>query len=134
MSDSTCRRLPPAACRLRDTDAAAARITSARLPPATLRCRRFNISLAEEREIALQRLRVLCQSGNFRIEDFRSNPYRIFAAHEVAAFADPSVATKMTVQFNLVGGRQWWGPSLCGCRCRSVHPVRNPTLLLGPVH
>ena len=34
----------------------------------------------------------------------RSNPLRIFAAHEVAAFCDPSMATKMTVQFNLFGG------------------------------
>jgi acyl-CoA oxidase len=44
---------------------------------------------------------VLCHSGNFRIEDFRTDPMRIFAAHEVAAFADVSMATKMTVQ---VGG------------------------------
>ena len=34
----------------------------------------------------------------------RNNPLRIFAAHEVAAFCDPSMATKMTVQFNLFGG------------------------------
>ena len=33
-----------------------------------------------------------------------SNPYRIFAAHEVAGFCDGSMATKMTVQFNLFGG------------------------------
>lgn len=43
-------------------------------------------------------LQVLCRSGCFRIEDFRSDPMRIFAAHEVAAFADVSMATKMTVQ------------------------------------
>lgn len=36
--------------------------------------------------------------------DFRSNPKRVFAAHEVIAMADGSVATKMTVQFNLFGG------------------------------
>lgn len=34
----------------------------------------------------------------------RHNPLRIFAAHELAAFCDPSMATKMTVQFNLFGG------------------------------
>ena len=54
--------------------------------------------LAEERELALRRLQVLCRSGCFAIEDFRTDPMKIFAAHEVAAFADPSVATKMTVQ------------------------------------
>eukprot|EP00983_Pelagomonas_calceolata_P033830 1059372-Pelagomonas_calceolata.AAC.18 len=34
----------------------------------------------------------------------RHNPLRVFAAHEVAAFCDPSMSTKMTVQFNLFGG------------------------------
>ncbi|KAI3425022.1 hypothetical protein D9Q98_008403 [Chlorella vulgaris] len=65
---------------------------------------RYAISVAEERELALQRLRVLCHSGAFCIEDFRSDPMKIFAAHECAAFADVSMATKMTVQFNLFGG------------------------------
>jgi acyl-CoA oxidase len=65
---------------------------------------RYAIPLEEERELALRRLQVLCRSGCFRIEDFRSDPMRIFAAHEVAAFADVSMATKMTVQFNLFGG------------------------------
>ena len=40
-----------------------------------------------------------------QVRDFLSdNPYRIFAAHEVAGFCDGSMATKMTVQFNLFGG------------------------------
>ena len=34
----------------------------------------------------------------------RHNPLNIFAAHEITGFADPSVATKMTVHFNLFGG------------------------------
>lgn len=34
----------------------------------------------------------------------RTNPLRIFAAHECAAMCDASMATKMTVQFNLFGG------------------------------
>lgn len=62
--------------------------------------RRWNISVSEERELALHRLRALCHSGNFSITDFRTNPLRIFAAHEVAAFCDVSMATKMTVQYN----------------------------------
>lgn len=65
---------------------------------------RYAVPLEEERELALARLRVLCHSGHFRIEDFRGDPMKIFAAHEVAAFADGSMATKMTVQFNLFGG------------------------------
>ena len=35
----------------------------------------------------------------------RHNPLNIFAAHEITGFADPSVATKMTVHFNLFGGK-----------------------------
>ncbi|GAB4821263.1 hypothetical protein N2152v2_008309 [Parachlorella kessleri] len=65
---------------------------------------RWNIPLAEERELALQRLQRLCRSGNFSVLDFRTNPLRIFAAHELAAFCEPSMATKMTVQFNLFAG------------------------------
>lgn len=66
--------------------------------------RRYDMDLRDERELALQRLRAVCHSGLFSIRDFRSNPLRIFAAHEIAAFCDPSMATKMTVQFNLFGG------------------------------
>lgn len=65
---------------------------------------RWNVSLEQERELALERLRVLFTSGIFSIRDFRDNPLRIFAAHEVAAFADVSMATKMTVELNLFGG------------------------------
>ena len=36
--------------------------------------------------------------------DFRNNPLRIFAAHELASIIDPAMTTKMTVQFNLFGG------------------------------
>ena len=50
--------------------------------------RRWNIPVAEERRLALERLRTLCQSGNFSILDFRHAPLRIFAAHEVAALCE----------------------------------------------
>jgi hypothetical protein len=56
------------------------------------------------RKLALERLRMLCRSGLFSINDFRTNPLRIFAAHEVLALADVSAATKLTVQYNLFGG------------------------------
>ncbi|KXZ48318.1 hypothetical protein GPECTOR_29g92 [Gonium pectorale] len=64
----------------------------------------YDISLADERELALQRLKRVCRAGFISVSDFRTNPFRIFAAHEVAALADPSMGTKMTVQFNLFGG------------------------------
>ena len=38
------------------------------------------------------------------ILDFKKNPWRIFAAHELASIIDPAMTTKMTVQFNLFGG------------------------------
>ena len=55
--------------------------------------------MAEERRLALERLRVICHSGLVSITDFRGNACNIFAAHEMAAFADVSMATKMTVCF-----------------------------------
>lgn len=65
---------------------------------------RYDVDLREERELALERLKRICQAGFLSVTDFRHNPLRIFAAHEIAAFCDPSMATKMTVQFNLFGG------------------------------
>jgi len=65
---------------------------------------RYNISLAEERQLALDRLQRICDNGFISVLDFRDNPLRIFAAHELAAIIDPAMTTKMTVQFNLFGG------------------------------
>lgn len=65
---------------------------------------RYNISLAEERELAYERLRQVCRGGFISVRDFENNPRRIFAAHELSAIVDASMATKMTVQFNLFGG------------------------------
>lgn len=65
---------------------------------------RYNVSLAEERELALARLQAICATGLFSVRDFRGNPQRIFTAHEVVGMADGATATKMTVQFNLFGG------------------------------
>lgn len=65
---------------------------------------KYNISLAEEREVALLRLKRICDAGFISVLDFINNPLRIFAAHELAAIIDAAMATKMTVQFNLFGG------------------------------
>lgn len=61
---------------------------------------KYNISLADERELALQRLKRICDAGFISVLDFWNNPLRIFAAHELAATIDPAMSTKMTVQFN----------------------------------
>merc|ERR1711988_1524373 len=65
---------------------------------------RYNISLAEERELALRRLQRICDNNFISVLDFWNNPLRVFAAHELAAITDPAMTTKMTVQFNLFGG------------------------------
>ena len=65
---------------------------------------RYNISLDEQRELALQRLRRVAEARCVSVTDFGSNPLNIFAAHEVLGYLDGSLATKFTVQFNLFGG------------------------------
>jgi len=65
---------------------------------------RYNISLEEERELALKRLQRICDNNFISVLDFWNNPLRVFAAHELAAIIDPAMTTKMTVQFNLFGG------------------------------
>lgn len=65
---------------------------------------RYNIPLHEERDLALSRLKAICDAGFISVLDFRGDPRRIFTAHELTAIVDASTATKMTVQFNLFGG------------------------------
>jgi len=64
---------------------------------------RYNLTLDEERELALKRLTAICDAGFISVLNFVDNPLRIFAAHELAVI-DPAMGTKMTVQFNLFGG------------------------------
>jgi len=64
---------------------------------------RFDLTLEEEREVALQRLQACCDGGFISVLDFHRNPLKVFAAHELAVI-DPAMGTKMTVQFNLFGG------------------------------
>lgn len=67
---------------------------------------RYHLTLAELRELALQRLKKLCETPGrfFSVLDFRTNPQRIFAAHEISCLVDGSLATKITVMMNLFGG------------------------------
>ena len=65
---------------------------------------RYNVTLDAERELALTRLKEICDKKHISVVDFRGDPRRIFTAHELTAVVDPSTACKMTVQFNLFGG------------------------------
>jgi len=64
----------------------------------------YNISLKEERDVAYNRLKAICDAGFISVLDFKNNPLKVFAAHELGTIIDPAMATKMTVQFNLFGG------------------------------
>ena len=65
---------------------------------------RYNIPLEEERELALKRLKKMCDNQFISVHFFSTNPTAVFAAHENASIVDGAMATKMTVQFNLFGG------------------------------
>jgi len=65
---------------------------------------RYTMTLEEERELAYQRVKKVCDSQLVSVKDFWTNPRNIFAMHEAAGLADGSLATKLTVQFNLFGG------------------------------
>ena len=65
---------------------------------------RYNISLAQEREVALKRLQAICDNKLISVLNFKDNPQRIFSVHEAVGMMDGAAATKMTVQFNLFGG------------------------------
>ncbi|KAF9329325.1 hypothetical protein BGZ91_000616 [Linnemannia elongata] len=56
------------------------------------------------RELAHQRLHRLASQNFLSVFDFETDPLKIFAAHEMAGIMDQSMATKMTVQWNLFGG------------------------------
>jgi len=51
-----------------------------------------------------ERLKKISDNKLLSVYDFETNPKRIFAAHEMCGVIDGSLATKMTVQWNLFGG------------------------------
>ncbi|KAJ3337973.1 hypothetical protein HDU83_008394 [Entophlyctis luteolus] len=65
---------------------------------------RLEASLKHDRELALERLKLIARGKHISVTDFESNPLNVFAAHECVGMMDGSTATKMTVQFNLFGG------------------------------
>ena len=64
----------------------------------------YDISLADDRQLAYDRLQSLTSKGLVSVKWFEDEPTKIFAAHEMVGMVDGSTATKMTVQFNLFGG------------------------------
>lgn len=65
---------------------------------------RYDLPLPVTRELAHQRLHCLASQNFLSVFDFETDPLKIFAAHEMAGIMDQSMATKMTVQWNLFGG------------------------------
>eukprot|EP00835_Amoeboradix_gromovi_P004794 NODE_398_length_9374_cov_0.508895.p2 type:complete len:513 gc:universal NODE_398_length_9374_cov_0.508895:4389-5927(+) len=64
---------------------------------------RYNITLKEQRELALKRLGKIM--GKYvSVYDFKNNPLNVLAVHELIGMVDGSTATKLTVQLNLFGG------------------------------
>ena len=43
----------------------------------------------------------ILNSSDLIFQDFKTNPYRIFAAHELVTAVDPACCTKMTVQVKI---------------------------------
>jgi len=66
---------------------------------------KYQMSLHEERERALQQLKTFCSEKLFSVRSFLpgNDPREIFAAHELGAVIEGSMSTKLTVQFNLFG-------------------------------
>uniref|UniRef100_A0A0G4HLU2 acyl-CoA oxidase n=1 Tax=Chromera velia CCMP2878 TaxID=1169474 RepID=A0A0G4HLU2_9ALVE len=68
---------------------------------------RYNVSLDTQRQLAYDRLRLVCQNDIVSIRDFDRNPQNVFTTHEALGMIDGSLTTKLTVQFNLFGGTVW---------------------------
>eukprot|EP00128_Syssomonas_multiformis_P011956 Colp12_sorted_trinity150504_noHs@36258 len=62
------------------------------------------MTLPEERDLAQARLQKICDAKIISVKDFKTDPGRIYAAHELGAQVDGAMVTKFTVQFNLFGG------------------------------
>jgi acyl-CoA oxidase len=64
----------------------------------------YDVSLRQTKEIALERLKKVISTKIVSVRDFLTDPENIFTTHEMLGYADSSLATKFTVQFNLFGG------------------------------
>lgn len=64
----------------------------------------YDMSIRDQKDLALKRLKEVVSKRLVSVKDFRTNPDNIFTMHEMLGFVDGSLATKFTVQFNLFGG------------------------------
>lgn len=64
----------------------------------------YDLSLAEFRELTLQRIVTFARAGFFSIRNYTDNPRQFMAALECLAYADFSMAIKSGVHFTLCGG------------------------------
>jgi acyl-CoA oxidase len=51
----------------------------------------FNLTLAQEREIALKRLKTVADAKGISVFDFEKNPLNVFACHEVCGMVDKPI-------------------------------------------
>ena len=58
---------------------------------------KYNTDWNETRELPMQRLRKVAQSGIVSVKDFFKNPKNIFLAHEFLGQVDSGTAIKFTV-------------------------------------
>lgn len=65
---------------------------------------KYIMTLDEQRDLAYNQIKRVCDEGLVSIFDFKNDPKNIFTAHEMLACLNGSLATKFTVQFNLFGG------------------------------
>eukprot|EP00762_Andalucia_godoyi_P003092 ANDGO_01119.mRNA.1 Acyl-coenzyme A oxidase len=64
----------------------------------------FDLSMAEQRERTMQRLKRIAETGCLKIRDFRDDFLKFVSIIEEIAYIDGSLSTKAGVQFNLWGG------------------------------
>ena len=62
------------------------------------------MTILEQRQTALKRLRLIVQSGLIKVQHIIEDPLLFFAAHEIIALTDPSTIYLFSVFFNLFGG------------------------------
>ena len=56
---------------------------------------RFDISLNQERQDALEKLQSIANNKFISVYDFKNNPLNILAVHEMVGMVDGSTATKL---------------------------------------
>ena len=65
---------------------------------------KYDLSFDEQRELAYKMIKAVSDAKLFSIFDFQNDPINLFTCHEMLGHVDGSLATKFTVQFNLLGG------------------------------